>query len=123
MPESLITVSYLVAAALFILALGGLKENVSARRGNLYGIIGMTIAVLITVIAFVSKNHNLLIVVMIAGGVIGFVLSLRVKMTQMPELVAILHSLVGLAAVLLGYANFMAPGVALAGVEITIHAV
>jgi len=121
MPESLITVSYLVAAALFILALGGLKDNVSARRGNLYGIIGMTIAVLITVIAFVSKNHNLLIVVMIAGGVIGFVLSLRVKMTQMPELVAILHSLVGLAAVLIGYANFMDPGIELAGVEKTIH--
>jgi len=121
MPESLITVSYLGAAALFILALGGLKDNVSARRGNLYGIIGMTIAILITVIAFVSKNHNLLIVVMIAGGVIGFVLSLRVKMTQMPELVAILHSLVGLAAVLIGYANFMDPGVELVGVEKTIH--
>jgi NAD(P) transhydrogenase subunit beta len=121
MPESLITVSYLGAAALFILALGGLKDNVSARRGNLYGIIGMTIAILITVVAFVSKNHNLLIVVMIAGGVIGFVLSLRVKMTQMPELVAILHSLVGLAAVLIGYANFMDPGVELVGVEKTIH--
>ena len=121
MPESLITVSYLGAAALFILALGGLKDNVSARRGNLYGIIGMTIAILITVIAFVSKNHNLLIVVMIAGGVIGFLLSLRVKMTQMPELVAILHSLVGLAAVLIGYANFMDPGVELVGVEKTIH--
>ena len=121
MPESLITVFYLGATALFILALGGLKNNVSARRGNLYGIIGMTIAVLITVIAFVSKNHNLLILVMIAGGVIGFLLSLRVKMTQMPELVAILHSLVGLAAVLIGYANFMDPGMELVGVEKTIH--
>jgi NAD(P) transhydrogenase subunit beta len=121
MPESLITVFYLGATALFILALGGLKNNVSARRGNLYGIVGMTIAVLITVIAFVSKNHNLLIVVMIAGGVIGFLLSLRVKMTQMPELVAILHSLVGLAAVLIGYANFMDPGMELVGVEKTIH--
>ena len=121
MPESLITVFYLAATALFILALGGLKNNVSARRGNLYGIFGMTIAVLITVIAFVSKNHNLLILVMIAGGVIGFLLSLRVKMTQMPELVAILHSLVGLAAVLIGYANFLDPGIELVGVEKTIH--
>ncbi len=121
MPDSLITVFYLGATALFILALGGLKNIVSARRGNLYGIIGMTIAVLITVISFVSKNHNLLILVMIAGGVIGFLLSLRVKMTQMPELVAILHSLVGLAAVLIGYANFMDPGIELVGVEKTIH--
>ena len=121
MPESLITVSYLGAAALFILALGGLKDNVSARRGNLYGIIGMAIAVLITVTAFVSKNHNLLIIIMIAGGLIGFLLSLRVRMTQMPELVAILHSLVGLAAVLIGYANFMDPGIELVGVEKTIH--
>ena len=121
MPDSLITVFYLAATALFILALGGLKNNVSARRGNLYGIIGMTIAVLITVIAFVSKNYNLLILVMIAGGVIGFLLSLRVKMTQMPELVAILHSLVGLAAVLIGYANFIEPGIELVGVEKTIH--
>ncbi len=121
MPDSLITVFYLAATALFILALGGLKNIVSARRGNLYGIIGMTIAVLITVISFVSKNYNLLILVMIAGGVIGFLLSLRVKMTQMPELVAILHSLVGLAAVLIGYANFMDPGIELVGVEKSIH--
>ncbi|MFB3058762.1 MAG: NAD(P)(+) transhydrogenase (Re/Si-specific) subunit beta, partial [Gammaproteobacteria bacterium] len=64
MPESLINVSYLGAAILFILALGGLKDNQSARRGNLYGMIGMTIAVLVTIFAFVSKNHNILIAVM-----------------------------------------------------------
>ncbi|MFV2033255.1 MAG: NAD(P)(+) transhydrogenase (Re/Si-specific) subunit beta, partial [Gammaproteobacteria bacterium] len=96
MTESLITVSYLGAAILFILALGGLKNNESARRGNLFGMIGMTIAVLVTIFAFVTKNQNILIVVMVVGGSIGFVLSRRVKMTQMPELVAILHSLVGL---------------------------
>ena len=121
MSESLVTVSYLGAAALFILALGGLKDNVSARRGNLFGMIGMTIAILITIIAFVSKNHNILIVVMLVGGVLGFLLSRRVQMTQMPELVAILHSLVGLAAVLIGYANFMDPGIEHLGVEKTIH--
>ena len=123
MSESLINVSYLGAAVLFILALGGLKNNESARRGNLYGMIGMTIAVLVTIIAFVSKNHNVLIAVMVVGGVIGFILSRRVKMTQMPELVAILHSLVGLAAVLIGFANFMDPGVEFIGVEKTIHEV
>ena len=121
MTESIITVSYLGAAILFILALGGLKDNESARRGNLYGMIGMVIAVLITIAAFVTKNYNALIVVMVIGGVLGFILSRRVKMTQMPELVAILHSLVGLAAVLIGYANFMDPGVEYIGAEKVIH--
>jgi NAD(P) transhydrogenase subunit beta len=121
MTSSLITVSYLAAAILFILALGGLKNNQSARRGNIYGMIGMTIAVLVTISAFVTQNHNILIVVMVIGGVSGFALSRRVKMTQMPELVAILHSLVGLAAVLIGFANFLDTSVHLTGVEKTIH--
>jgi NAD(P) transhydrogenase subunit beta len=119
--ESLINVSNLGAAILFILPLGGLNDNDSARRGNLYGMIGMAIAVLITIAAFVSKNYTVLIAVMVAGGIAGFILSRRVKMTQMPELVAILHSLVGLAAVLIGYANFMDPGIEYVGVEKTIH--
>lgn len=121
MSESLVSVAYLGAAALFILALGGLKNNESARRGNMYGMIGMAIAVLVTILAFVTKNHSLLIVIMVAGGAIGFVLSRRVRMTQMPELVAMLHSLVGLAAVLIGYATFLDPGAQLTGVEKTIH--
>ena len=123
MSESLINVSYLGAAILFILALGGLKDNRSARRGNYYGMIGMTIAVLVTIFAFVSKNHNILIAVMVVGGVAGFILSRRVKMTQMPELVAILHSLVGLAAVLIGFANFLDPGIEYIGAEKTVHEV
>ena len=123
MSESLINVSYLGAAILFILALGGLKNNQSARRGNYYGMIGMTIAVLVTIFAFVSKNHNILIAVMVVGGVAGFILSRRVKMTQMPELVAILHSLVGLAAVLIGFANFLDPGIEYVGAEKTVHEV
>jgi len=121
MSESLITVSYLGAAILFILALGGLKDNESARRGNLYGMLGMAIAVAVTVIAFVTQNHFILIVVMAIGGIAGFILSRRVKMTQMPELIAILHSLVGLAAVLVGYAFFLDPGIEFTGVEKTIH--
>ena len=121
MSESLINVTYLGAAILFILALGGLKDNNSARRGNTYGMIGMAIAILVTIFAFVTKNHNVLIAVMVGGGVLGFILSRRVKMTQMPELVAILHSLVGLAAVLIGFANFMDPGVEFVGAEKTVH--
>ncbi len=121
MSPSLITVSYLGAAALFILALGGLSTNDTARRGNLFGIIGMIIAVVVTIAAFVTQHHEVLIGIMIVGGVIGFVLSRRVQMTQMPELVAILHSLVGLAAVLIGFANFMDPTIQYTGVEKTIH--
>ena len=121
MSPSLITVSYLAAAALFILALGGLSNNETARRGNLFGIVGMIIAVVVTIAAFVSKNFTVLVAIMVAGGLIGFVLSRRVQMTQMPELVAILHSLVGLAAVLIGFANFMDPSISYTGVEKTIH--
>jgi len=121
MSPSLITVSYLGAAALFILALGGLSSNETARRGNLFGIVGMTIAVLVTIAAFVTQHHEVLIAIMIAGGVIGFILSRRVQMTQMPELVAILHSLVGLAAVLVGFANFMDHSIQFTGVDKTIH--
>ncbi len=121
MTSSLITVSYLGAAALFILALGGLKTNDTARRGNLFGIIGMTIAVLVTIAAFVTRHFEVLIAIMVAGGAIGFVLARRVQMTQMPELVAILHSLVGLAAVLIGFTNFMDASIQYSGVEKTIH--
>jgi len=121
MSPSLITVSYLGVAALFILALGGLKSNDSARRGNLFGIIGMIIAVLVTISAFVTDHLEYMLLIMVAGGGIGFLLSRRVQMTQMPELVAILHSLVGLAAVLIGFANFLDPGLHYTGVEKTIH--
>ncbi len=121
MSPSLVTVSYLAAAALFILALGGLSTNDTARRGNLYGMIGMVIAVGVTIAAFVTRNYMLLVAIMAAGGVIGFILSRRVQMTQMPELVAILHSLVGLAAVLIGFANFMDPSIVFIGIEKSIH--
>jgi len=121
MSPSLITVAYLASAVLFILALGGLSTNDTARRGNLFGMIGMAIAVLVTIIAFVSRNLEILIVIMIAGGAIGFILSRRVQMTQMPELVAILHSLVGLAAVLIGFATFMDSSIEYIGVEKSIH--
>ena len=121
MSSSLVTVAYLASAVLFILALGGLSTNETARRGNLFGIIGMIIALVVTVAAFVTRNYEWLIAIMIAGGVIGFILARRVQMTQMPELVAILHSLVGLAAVLIGIATFLDTGAEYSGVEKTIH--
>jgi NAD(P) transhydrogenase subunit beta len=121
MSPSLITVSYLGAAALFILALGGLKSNDTARRGNMFGIVGMIIAILVTIAAFVSNKLEILIVIMVAGGALGFILSRRVQMTQMPELVAMLHSLVGLAAVLIGFANFLDTSIQFTGVDKSIH--
>ncbi len=121
--EGIVNVSYIIATILFILALGGLSNQETARRGNWYGIIGMTIALLATIFGEVTAQYEKLILALLVGGSVGLVLARRVQMTQMPELVAILHSLVGLAAVAVGFANFMDPGRLLhyVGVELTIH--
>ncbi len=122
--QGIVNVSYIIATILFILALGGLSNQETARRGNWYGIIGMAIALIATVAGpRVEENYSLLIVALLVGGTVGLILARRVQMTQMPELVAILHSLVGLAAVAVGFANFMDPGrlAHYTGVELTIH--
>ncbi len=118
--EGIVTVSYIAATVLFILALSGLSDQETARRGNWYGVIGMLIALLATVLGVVNSHYDILLAALVIGGSIGIILARRVQMTQMPELVAILHSLVGIAAVAVGYANFMGP-THLAGVELTIH--
>ncbi|HEX5098335.1 MAG TPA: Re/Si-specific NAD(P)(+) transhydrogenase subunit beta [Polyangiaceae bacterium] len=106
MSESLVTVSYLVAAVLFILSLGGLSTQESARRGNGYGIAGMLIALAVTA-ATQLDSLGILAGAVAAGALVGAVLALRVEMTSMPELVAVLHSFVGLAAVLVGVASYL----------------
>ena len=122
MSEGIVTASYVGATILFILALGGLSNQETARRGNLFGMIGMGVALAATMSA-VTANLGILIVALLIGASIGLVLAKRVQMTQMPELVAMLHSLVGLAAVLVGFANFMDPGrlTHFTGIELTIH--
>ena len=122
MSEGIVTASYIAATILFILALGGLSSPETARRGTLYAMIGMAIA-LVATIAGVTGNVGFLMVALLVGGSIGLVLARRVQMTQMPELVAILHRLVGLAAVLVGFANFMDPARLehYSGIELTIH--
>ncbi len=122
MSEGIITASYVGATILFILALGGLSNQETARRGNLYGMIGMAVA-LIATISGVTGNMGILIGGLVLGGAIGLILAKRVQMTEMPELVAMLHSLVGLAAVLVGFANFMDPERLshYSGIELTIH--
>ena len=121
MLDGLINAAYLGAAVLFILALSGLSSNENARRGNLYGMLGMLLAVFATIMSAAVSNYAVIAATMIVGSVIGYILARRIKMTQMPQLVAVLHSLVGMAAVLVGYANYMDPGVSFAGIEKTIH--
>jgi NAD(P) transhydrogenase subunit beta len=120
-PSGIVTVAYIGATILFILALGGLSHPETARRGNLYGMTGMAIALIATIFGVVTDNYTLLILALVIGAAIGLVLAKRVQMTQMPELVAILHSLVGLAAVFVGYATFSDPDAHFIGVEKTIH--
>jgi NAD(P) transhydrogenase subunit beta len=122
---SLVSVSYLGAAILFIMSLGGLSNPETARRGNWYGIFGMAIAVLATVfgerVAFGGLPY--IVAAMAVGGSIGLFAAKKVQMTQMPELVALMHSLVGLAACTVGFASFIDTTVTFTGAEKSVHEV
>src|SRR4051812_8694807 len=102
---------YLVASVCFILALKGLSSPHTSRRGNLFGMVGMAIAVVVTLALIYSntKNVGMILAGIAVGGVIGAVVARRVQMTQMPELVAAMHSLVGMAAVLIAIAAINNP--------------
>ena len=120
----LVRALYIGATILFVLTLGGLSNQESSRKGNMYGMIGMTIAIIATLLGpYVTKNYYLILTLMTFGAIVGITLARKVQMTQMPELVAILHSLVGLAAVLVGYVNFLDQTIQLSGVEKTIHSI
>jgi len=121
MTVGLISAAYIVASILFILSLGGLSNQESSRRGNVYGMLGMAIAIVATVFHVNAGNYWLIVILMLGGGVIGAVVAQRVAMTAMPQLVAILHSLVGLAAVLIGFANYLDPATNNHGIERVIH--
>jgi H+-translocating NAD(P) transhydrogenase subunit beta len=125
MSTTLQTAAYVGATILFILSLGGLSNPESSRRGNLYGMIGMAIAVLATVLGpqITPTGYPWIVGALTLGAAIGLYAARAVKMTQMPELVALMHSLVGLAAVLIGFANYIDPaaGAGFQGAEKTIH--
>jgi len=123
MSGNLATVSYIGATILFILSLGGLSNPESSRRGNLYGMIGMAIAVLATVFGprVTMAGIPWIIAAMVIGAAIGLYAARTVKMTQMPELVALMHSLVGLAAMLVGFASYIDASIQLSGAEKSIH--
>lgn len=106
MSEGLVQAAYIIAALLFIMSLAGLSKHETAKNGCWYGIVGMTIALVATIFGPQSEGTLWIIIAMIIGGVIGVQRALKVEMTEMPELVAILHSFVGLAAVLVGFNSY-----------------
>ncbi|QQE80532.1 Re/Si-specific NAD(P)(+) transhydrogenase subunit beta [Alicyclobacillus sp. SO9] len=107
MPAGLLTAAYIVAALLFIMSLAGLSKQETARNGNKFGMVGMGIALIATILSISYHSYIYIAIAMLIGAIIGIRLALKVEMTQMPELVAILHSFVGLAAVLVGFNNFI----------------
>jgi len=123
MSQGLVIMAYVAASILFILSLSGLSNQETARKGNYYGMTGMAIAIIATIFSDAVDSYIVLIAALAIGGFIGTKAALKVEMTQMPELVALMHSLVGMAVVLIGYANFIDHSNGLEGVEKTIHEV
>ncbi len=121
--SGMVTASYICASILFILSLGGLSNQETSRRGNLYGMAGMALAIVATVFSGQVGGYAWIAVAVLVGGAAGWAVASRVEMTAMPQLVAIMHSFVGLAAVLVGFANYIDPAVQMTGVEKTIHEV
>ena len=120
MSQGLITAAYIIAAILFIASLNGLSSQESAKRGNLFGIIGMVIAVIATIASAQVTGLGYITIAMAVGAGVGVRLALKVEMTSMPELIAILHSFVGLAAAFIGFNSYLDHGTLL-GVAKTIH--
>ncbi len=121
MSETQLTVAYLTAGVLFVLSLGGLSRQETAGRGNIFGILGMVIAIVATALHPRVADFKWIAGAVLIGGTVGAVLAKRVVMTAMPQLVALLHSFVGLAAVLVGLSTYADPAEELSGVAHTIH--
>ena len=121
MTQELLTALYIAASVLFILSLGGLSDQEKAKKAVWYGIIGMIIAIFGTILGPDMKLDKLLIPALVVGSIIGLVVALKVQMTGMPQLVAALHSFVGLAAVFIGINSSIEPPQNLSNVEIIIH--
>lgn len=110
MSGGLVTAAYIVAAILFIFSLASMSRHETSKQGNLFGVAGMAIALIATILKPDSGNVGWIIIAMIIGGSIGVYLAKKVEMTEMPELVAVLHSFVGLAAVLVGFNSYLDHG-------------
>ncbi len=123
MSSGLVSVAYVVASVLFILSLGGLSHQESARRGNWYGVAGISIALVATLASVSDDGLVSIVIAVLAGASVGIAIANRVEMTQMPQLVALLHSFVGLAAVFVGFAGYIEPLRPTIGTEHTIKLV
>ncbi len=121
MSGGLVTAAYIVAAILFIFSLAGLSKHETSRQGNIFGVTGMAIALIATILGPNAGNVGWIIAAMAIGGAVGIYLARKVEMTEMPELVAILHSFVGLAAVLVGFNSFLDHGEITDPVMVNIH--
>jgi len=123
MSAGLVQAAYIIAALFFIMSLAGLSKQESAKAGNYYGIAGMTIALIATIFSHNTSGVTWIIAAMVIGGSIGIYLAKKVEMTEMPELVAVLHSFVGMAAVLVGYNSYIAAPETATHAEHVIHMV
>ena len=107
MATGIVTSAYIIAAIFFILALAGLSKQETAKNGNMFGMIGMAIALIATVCSESVQGLGWIMLAMAAGAAVGVYKAKKVEMTQMPELIALLHSFVGLTAVLVGFNSFI----------------
>ena len=123
MSTQLVQAAYIIAALFFIFSLAGLSKRESARQGNFYGITGMAIALIATVLSPTTHGITWIILAMVIGATIGIYYAKKVEMTEMPELVAILHSFVGAAAVLVGYNSYLHMPALMSHAEHVIHLV
>ena len=121
MSGGLVTAAYIVAAILFIFSLAGLSKHETSQQGNYFGIAGMAIALIATILGPDAGNVGWIILAMVIGGAIGIRLAKKVEMTEMPELVAILHSFVGLAAVLVGFNSYLQHETGMEQILVNIH--
>ena len=121
MDRSFANVAYIIAAILFILSLGGLSHQTTAKRGNILGIIGMVLAIIATMVGYMNGGTAWMILAAAPAVGIGYMMASKVPMTGMPELVALLHSFVGLAAVLVGISSHIEPGTEVSLSEELIH--
>lgn len=121
MSDGLVVSSYIIAAIFFVSSLAGLAKHETSKLGNIYGIFGMIIAIVSTIYSIENNKNSWILLAIMIGGCIGLILSKKIEMVKMPELIAILHSFVGLSAILVSYNSFMGNNINLSPIMQKIH--